>query len=56
LTVSCVFCIFCLFVCFVFCFFFLSYYPLISEYIPCMSFCIWVTSLRMIFLVPSICL
>ena len=28
---------------------FLGKYPLISEYIPCVFFCDWVTSLRMIF-------
>ena len=25
------------------------YYPLMSEYIPCLSFWVWVTSLRMVF-------
>jgi hypothetical protein len=33
-----------------------SEHPFISEYIPCVLFFDWVTSLRMIFLVPSICL
>lgn len=34
-----------------------SKYPFISECTPCLHFCVWVTSLRMIFfLLPSICL
>ena len=31
-------------------------YPLVSGYIPYLSFCFWVTSLRMIFSRSSICL
>ena len=38
----------CLFLC-LFCFAFSCWHLLISEYMPCMSFWVWVTSLRMIF-------
>ena len=30
-----------------------GYYPLISEYIPCMSFWVWINSLSMLFSITN---